>query len=111
MSPRLKMAVVGILSCLTLMLGLFTSTGIASAHSTSALQSQSSASAVAKDNRDRRCVTFIIRRQRFRHREDDFFFMNGQMFDRPFFRNFERRIFITICHGRRFERSEDFSLG
>jgi len=39
------------------MLGLFSSTGIASAHSTQALQSQASASTLAAD----KCRTFLVR--------------------------------------------------
>jgi len=44
------------------MLGLLSSTGIASAHSTQALQSQASASTLAADNQ---CRTFLVRTRVF----------------------------------------------
>jgi hypothetical protein len=44
MSIRLKVGFVGVLACLMLVLGLFSSTGVASAHSTQAVHSQTSVS-------------------------------------------------------------------
>ena len=42
MSTRLKVGFVAVLSCLTLLLGLFATTGIASAHSSQAAHTQTS---------------------------------------------------------------------
>src|SRR3989442_10089527 len=61
LSTHLKVGLVTLFSCLALMLGLFSSTGIASAHSTQALQSQASASTLAADN----CRTFLVRTRVF----------------------------------------------
>ncbi len=46
MSIRLKVGFVGVLSCLMLVLGLFSSTGVASAHSTQAVHSQTSVTSI-----------------------------------------------------------------
>src|SRR5262249_43688347 len=58
LSTHLKVGLVTLFSCLALMLGLFSSSGIASAHSTQALQSQVSASTLAANNQ---CRTFLVR--------------------------------------------------
>ena len=55
MSTRLKVGFVSVLSCLALMLGLFASTGIASAHSAQATQSQMSASTSVSTSANDRC--------------------------------------------------------
>src|SRR6266849_2055847 len=62
LSKHLKVGLVTLFSCLALMLGLLSSTGIASAHSTQALQSQASASTLAADNQ---CRTFLVRTRVF----------------------------------------------
>src|SRR6266849_3203030 len=62
LSTHLKVGLVTLFSCLALMLGLLSSTGIASAHSTQALQSQASASTLAADNQ---CRTFLVRTRVF----------------------------------------------
>src|SRR5712692_8665307 len=61
-SNSLKVTLVTIFSCLAIMLGLFSSTGIASAHSATALQSQTSASQSAEQWRARRCQVFFVER-------------------------------------------------
>jgi hypothetical protein len=58
---RFKVGFVTFLSCLTLLLGLFTSTGIASAHTVQAHQAQTSASVSTVD----RCYRIFIRRHHF----------------------------------------------
>src|SRR6266446_2630961 len=55
MSTRLKVGFVSVLSCLALMLGLFASTGIASAHSAQATDSQVSASTSVSTSANARC--------------------------------------------------------
>ena len=62
---RFKVGFVTFLSCLTLLLGLFFSTGIASAHSVQAHQAQTSASVSTAD----RCYRVFVRRH---HHFDDF---------------------------------------
>src|SRR3989442_1361453 len=62
---RFKVGFVTFLSCLTLLLGLFFSTGIASAHSVQAHQAQTSASVSTND----RCFRIFVRRH---HRFGDF---------------------------------------
>jgi len=115
MSTRIKVGFVGFLSCLALMLGMFTSTGVASAHSTQAAHSQTSASTLVNDKGRPRCQTFFIVLNRFNQREEDnslFGPSNGDVFlgggnmDRMrhphvFFRRFERVLVVTICHGHR----------
>jgi len=63
LSNSLKVTFVTIFSCLAIMLGLFSSTGIASAHSANALQSQTSASQSATQWQRQRCFrTIVVRR-------------------------------------------------
>ena len=57
---HLKVGLVTLFSCLVLMLGLFSSTGIASAHSTQALQSQTS-QANTSTLADDRCRFIVVR--------------------------------------------------
>jgi len=127
-SPGMKVGIVSVFSCLALLLSLFASTGMASAHSTQTLQNQTSASMnVDNLSQARRCRTFILRRERFRGlaREDngEFFsrgenttFFQGQrgffhfernrrVFHRVFFRRFERITIVTICGRHRSERT------
>src|SRR5260370_32365723 len=59
LTNRLKVTFVTMVSCLALMLGLFSSTGIASAHSAHTLNSQTSASQSAEQWRNR-CRLLII---------------------------------------------------
>ena|SRR2546422_732842 len=59
LSNNLKVTFVTMFSCLALMLGLFSSTGIASAHSAHTLNSQTSASQSAEQWRNR-CRLLII---------------------------------------------------
>jgi len=61
-SMRLKVALVTALSCLVLLLGLFGTAGVASAHSVQAAHTTTTAS-VSKD--DRRCRFIVVRRIRF----------------------------------------------
>lgn len=61
MSTRLKVGFVTVLSCLTLLLGLFATTGIASAHSTQALQNQTSQASASSTLADDRCERFWVR--------------------------------------------------
>jgi len=72
LSTRLKVGFVGLFSCLALFLGLFASTGIASAHSTRAQHSQASVSVSADD----RCRRIIVRRFGEFNREFGFPFNN-----------------------------------
>jgi hypothetical protein len=60
MSTRLKVGFVTVLSCLTLLLGLFATTGIASAHSTQALQSQTTQASASSTLADDRCERFWV---------------------------------------------------
>jgi hypothetical protein len=62
LTNSLKVTFVTIFSCLAIMLGLFASTGIASAHSATALQSQTSASQSADQWRERCQRVFIVRK-------------------------------------------------
>jgi hypothetical protein len=55
MSTRLKAGFLSVLSCLAIMLGLFASTGIASAHTAQATQSQVSASTSVSTTVDQWC--------------------------------------------------------
>ena len=123
---RFKVAFVAVLSCLALVLGLFSPTGVASANHSQAVQSQVSAStAVDQDQSRSRCRTFVLMRERFNRFEDEdtgrFFdnetFFNGRHgifvfgrhgreFHPVFTRLFERIVFVTICHGHRSERTE-----
>src|SRR2546428_11253674 len=127
MSPmRLKVGCVGVLSCLALMLGLFSSTGVASAHSTQALQSQASASTLANDRNQAQCRTFYTVNQRFRGFEDQNtgqFISNipvvsfqghsgvfvpgrqGRQFHQVSSRLFERETIVTTCNGHRSQRT------
>ena len=59
LSNNLKVTFVTMFSCLALMLGLFSSTGIASAHSAHTLNSQTSASQSA-EQRGNRCRLLVI---------------------------------------------------
>src|SRR5579864_4130877 len=60
-SKRLKLTFATILSCLVLMLGLFATTGVASAHTSNAAQSKASTSQSAADHhRDRNCRVLVI---------------------------------------------------
>ncbi len=123
---RLKVGFVGVLSCLALMLGLFSSTGIASAHSTQALQSQTSASTLAEDRGRVRCRTFTTVNARFNGFEDqntgayipnrNVTFLHGQRgvfvtgshgrtFHRVVSRPFERVTIVTICKNHRTQRT------
>jgi len=123
MSTRLKVGFVGFLSCLALMLGMFASTGVASAYSTQAVHSQTSASTLVNDRG--RCKTFFIVLNRFREREEDNslfgpsnggLFFGGMDMNRMgphrvfFFRNFERVLVITVCHGHRSQHTEIHSI-
>jgi hypothetical protein len=123
----MKVGLVSVFSCLALLLGLFSTTGIASAYST-ALHNQTSASTTVDELSQARCRTFITRHERFRgfarHDNGRFFsrggntvFFQGQrgffqfernrrVFHRVFFRNFERITIVTICNGHRSERTE-----
>ncbi len=120
---RFKVGFVTVLSCLALILGMFSSAGVASAHSTQARQSN--ASTVATDQDRSRCRTFVMVRERFNRFEDEDtgrFFSNETFFGgrhgvfvfgrhrREFHpvvtRFFERVTIVTICHGHRSERSE-----
>lgn len=58
LTNSLKVTFVTIFSCLAIMLGLFASTGIASAHSATTLQSQTSASQSAEQWWSPRCRVF-----------------------------------------------------
>ncbi len=58
-SKRLKIAFATLFTSLTLMLSLFASTGIASAHTANAAQSKASTSQSAEQNRDRDCKLII----------------------------------------------------
>ena len=122
---RLKVGFVGVLSCLALMLGLFSSTGVASAHGTQALQSQTSASTLANDRDQAQCRTYTIVNSRFSGFEDQstgayvpngvtFFhgqrgvFVNGRhgrTFQRVVSRPFERVTIVTICGNHRTQRT------
>jgi len=120
---RFKVAFVAVLSCLALVLGLFSSTGVASAHYAQAVQTHVSTVAANQDRS--RCRTFVLTRERFNRFEDEdtgrFFdnetFFNGRHgvfvfgrhgreFHPVFTRLFERLVFVTICHGHRSERTE-----
>ncbi len=57
-SMRLKVVFATVFSCLALVLCQFSSTGVASAHSTQALRSQTSASALAEDRGLVQCRTY-----------------------------------------------------
>ncbi len=123
---RLKVGFVGVLSCLALMLGLFSSTGVASAHSTQALQSQTSASTLAEDRGLAGCRTFTTVNSRFSGFEDqntgayipnrNVTFLHGQRgvfvtgshgrtFHRVVSRRFERVTIVTICGNHRTQRT------
>jgi hypothetical protein len=124
MSTRLKVGFVGFLSCLALMLGMFTSTGVASAYSTQAVHTQTSTSTLVNDRG--RCRTFFIVLNRFsRFQEDNGLFapqgnlvtfngrsgvfnfgMRGREFHPVFLRHFERVLVITICNGHRIQHTE-----
>jgi hypothetical protein len=113
MSTRLKVGFVGFLSCLVLMLSLFTFTGVASAHSTQALQSQTSTSTLAKDQvQDRVCRTFFIVLRRWNSFDDQFLFVRGEMgrgemgrHERILRRHEEIRV-VIICGRHRSEHNE-----
>jgi hypothetical protein len=81
LSMRIKLGLVSALSCLVILLGLFTSTGVASAHSVQATHSQTSVSVSTAD----RCRFIVVRVVRFK---------------RTFF-GFRRIVFfrtIRVCH-------------
>src|SRR5713101_8381729 len=61
LSTHLKVGLVTLFSCLALMLGLLASTGVASAHSTQALQTQTSQTSVST-LADDRCRIIRVRR-------------------------------------------------
>src|SRR6266566_5453329 len=83
LSTHLKVGLVTLFSCLALLLGLLSSTGIASAHSTQALQSQASQASASATLADDRCRTIVVRSfENFG--ENPFFF-------RDRFNHFERR--------------------
>ncbi len=123
---RLKVGFVGVLSCLALMLGLFSSTGVASAHSTQALQSQASASTLANDRDQAQCRTYTTVNSRFSGFEDQStgayipngnvvtshgqrgVYVNGshgRTFQRVVSRPFERVTIVTICGNHRTQRT------
>src|SRR5579864_695152 len=102
-SMRLKVVFATVFSCLALVLGQFSSTGVASAHSTQALQSQASASTLAEDRGRVRCRTFTTVNQRFSGFEDQntgAFIPNGHV---VFFHG-QRGDYVTGSHGRTFHR-------
>ena len=109
MSTRLKVGFVSVLSCLALMLGLFASTGIASAHSAQATDSQVSASTSVSTSANARCFggfeeecfgfgnRFGFRHRFFRRH----FFFRHRFFRHRFFRHrfFRRRFCEFGCDG------------
>jgi len=100
---RLRITFVVFLSCLVLVLGLFSSTSVASAHNTQAVQSQVSASTLAEDRGRVKCRTTRTVNSRFTGFQDQntgVFIPNGHV---VVFRG-QRGVYSTGRQGRRFDR-------
>jgi hypothetical protein len=120
---RFKVGLVAVLSCLAILVGMFSSVGVASAQGTPIRSSQGNPILVVNHPQARfpmRCQTFTIVNSRFRQFEDldthhfyrsetffggapgVFVFVNGRrLFHHVRLVNFETVTIVTICNGHR----------